>query len=123
VASETLDPESSSVDSLPIDVEEISDVVDDVLGMKVSTSTREDIDFKTLRVTGSLNLLLSEDLGADDDAEVMDLIRGTYKLLDLSNRPSERTQSFAAFNYMHDVAAHTRALLSVYASRNGINVQ
>ncbi|WP_405826344.1 GNAT family N-acetyltransferase [Streptomyces sp. NBC_01390] len=52
--------------------------------MELSTSTREDIDFKTTRVVGFLSLLLAEDLGADDDDEVMDLFRQAYKLLELT---------------------------------------
>jgi hypothetical protein len=122
VASVTNEPKTD-VDSLPIDVELISDIADDVLRMELSTSTRDDIDFKTARVVGLLNLLLVEDLGTDDDEEVMVLFRRTYKLLELSNRPSRQTTSFTAFAFLHDVATHTRALLSVYASRNGINVQ
>lgn len=122
MASETLDPESGSLDSFPIDAELISDITDDVMRMELNTSTREDIDFKTTRVVGLLNLLLVEDLGADADDEVMILIRRTYNLLELSSRPTRRTTSYAAFHFMHAVAARTRALLEVYAKRNGISV-
>ncbi|MFC8350816.1 hypothetical protein [Streptomyces sp. NPDC057280] len=109
----------ASVDSLPIDVELLSDTTDDVLRMELSTSTREDIDFKTTRVVGLLSLLLAEDLGADDDDEVMDLFRRAYKLLELTNRPSRQTPSFTAFFFMRDVAHLTRRLMWVYAETSG----
>lgn len=118
VASVTEEPEAD-VDNLPIDVELISDITDGVLKMELSTSTREDIDFKTTRVVGLLSLLLAEDLGADDDDEVMDLFRQAYKLLELTNRPGSRAPSFTAFFFIRDVANLTRRLLWVYVERNG----
>ncbi|MFC8431889.1 hypothetical protein [Streptomyces sp. NPDC057253] len=114
----TEEPEAG-VDSLPIDVELLSDTTDDVLKMELSTSTREDIDFKTTRLLGLLSLLLAEDLGADHDDEAMDLFRQAYKLLELTNRPGRQTPSFAAFFFMRDVANLTRRLMWVYAERNG----
>jgi hypothetical protein len=122
VASVTNEPKTD-VDSLPIDAELISDITDDVLMMELSTSTREDIDFKTARVVGLLNLLLGEDLGPIDNSEVMRLFREAYQLLEMSQRPGKHTPSFAAFAYMHEVASHARALLSVYAKRNGSSIQ
>ncbi|MGW3037451.1 hypothetical protein ACWDCB_40425 [Streptomyces sp. NPDC001178] len=113
----TEEPEAG-VDSLPVDVELILDTTDDVLKMTLSTSTREDIDFKTTRVVGLLSLLLAEDLGADDDDEVMNLFRQAYKLLELTNRPGRQTPSFTAF-FMRDVANLTRRLMWVYVERNG----
>jgi hypothetical protein len=118
VASVTEEPEAG-VDNLPIDVELISDITDGVLKMELSTSTREDIDFKTTRVVGLLSLLLAEDLGADDDDDVMDLFRQAYKLLELTNRPGRRAASFTAFFFMRDVANLARRLLWVYVERNG----
>lgn len=118
VASVTEEPEAG-VDSLPIDVELISDVTDDVLKMELSTSTRKDIDFKTTRVVGLLSVLLAEDLGADADDEVLELFRRAYKLLELTNRPGRQTPSFTAFFFMRDVANLTRRLLWVYVERNG----
>ncbi|MFJ9250634.1 hypothetical protein [Streptomyces sp. NPDC101776] len=103
------------VDNLPIDVELISDVTDGVLKTELNTSTREDIDFKTMRVVGLLSLLL----GADNDDEVMDLFRQAYKLLELTNHPGRRAPSFTAFFFMRDVANLTRRLLWVYVERNG----
>jgi hypothetical protein len=118
VTSVTEEPEAG-VDNLPIDVELISDITDGVLKMELSTSTREDIDFKTTRVVGLLSLLLAEDLGADDDDDVMDLFRQAYKLLELTNRPGRRAPSSTAFFFMRDVANLTRRLLWVYVERNG----
>lgn len=118
VASVTEEPKAG-VDNLPIDVQLVSDITDGVLKMELSTSTREDIDFKTTRVVGLLSLLLAEDLGADDDEQVMDLFRQAYKLLELTNRPSRRAPSFTAFFFMRDVANLTRRLLWVYVERNG----
>ena len=118
VASVTEDPKAG-VDSMPIDVELLSDTTDDVLKMELSTSTREDIDFKTTRVVGLLSLLLAEDLGADDDDEVLALFRQAYKLLELTNRPGRQTPSFTACFFMRDVATLTRRLMWVYVERNG----
>jgi hypothetical protein len=123
VASVTKEPDTTGIDSLPIDVETISDTVDDILDMELSTSTRAAIDSRSARVVGHLNLLLAEDMGADADDEVLTLYRRSYALLELSNRPTRQTQTYAAFQFMHDAASLTRALVSVYASRNGINVQ
>ncbi|WP_260326255.1 hypothetical protein [Streptomyces sp. TLI_185] len=109
----------TGVDGLPIDVEGISDVTDGVLKMDLSTSTREDIDFKTTRVVGLLSLLLAEDLGANNDDEVMGLFRQAYKLLELTSRPGRQTASFTAYFFMRDVASLSRRLLWVYVERNG----
>ncbi|WP_343240031.1 hypothetical protein [Streptomyces sp. SID12488] len=114
----TEEPEAG-VDSLPIDVELISGITDDVLKMELSTSTREDIDFKTTRGIGFLRLLLAEELGANDDDDVMDLFHQAYKLLDLTSRPGRQTPSFTAFFFMREVANLTRRLMWVYVERNG----
>lgn len=121
VASVTQGPDTTGVDSLPIDVELISDSTDAALKMELSTSTREAIDARTIVLIGQLNLLLGEELGADKDPAVVDAFRKAYQLLELSKRPSRQTPSFSAFFYMRDVAGLTRRLLWVYQKTNGAN--
>lgn len=111
--------ESETGDSSAIDVETITAVTNDVLAMELSTSTREDIDFKTTRVIGLLSLLLSEDLGAEDDEEVMKLYRMAYAHLDKPKRPTRLTTTYTAFEYMRDTGVFTQALLKVYAKKIG----
>ncbi|WP_244206967.1 hypothetical protein [Streptomyces swartbergensis] len=107
---------------MPIDVELISDSTNAALRMELSTSTREAIDTRTTVIIGQLNLLLGEELGADDDPEVKGVFRKAHQLLDLSSRPTRQTPSFSAFFYMRDVASLTRRLLWVYAERTGTDV-
>jgi hypothetical protein len=111
--------ESETGGDSAIDVETIALVTNDVLAMELSTSTREDIDFKTTRVIGLMSLLLSEDLGAEDDDEVMRLYRMAYAHLDKPKRPTRLTTTYTAFEYMRDTGVFTQALLKVYAEKNG----
>lgn len=122
VAGVTQEPDTTSVDSLPIDVELIADSTDAALKMELSTSTREAIDARTTTLIGHLNLLLGEELGADVDLAVRDVSRKAHQLLDLSKRPTRQTPSFSAFFYMREVAGLTRRLLWVYAERTGTHV-
>ncbi|MER5439703.1 DUF6415 family natural product biosynthesis protein [Streptomyces sp. NPDC002790] len=110
------------VDDLPIDEEVITDSVDAVLSMELSTSTREDIDGKTMAMTGHLNLLLAEELGADEDPNVKALFHEAYRHLDLKGRPSKDTPAFSAFSYMRQTAFLTRRFLDVYEKRSGTGV-
>jgi hypothetical protein len=89
--------------------------------MRLNTSTREDIDAKTTRMIGHLSLLLTEDLGAEKDEEVMAMFRASYYLLDLPRRPRDSTPAYEAFAYLRDVAIRTRGLLGVYMQKNGIS--
>ncbi|MDQ8703273.1 hypothetical protein RCO28_12355 [Streptomyces sp. LHD-70] len=110
------------VDDLPIDEELITDSVDAVLGMALSTSTREDIDGKTLALFGHLNLLLAEELGADEDPKVKELFHEAYRHLDMKGRPNKETPAFSAFSYMRQTAFLTQRFLKVYEKRSGTGV-
>jgi hypothetical protein len=119
VASVTKEPEATSVDGPPIDVETISDTVETALFMQLSTSTRADIDSRTALVIGHLNLLLAEDMWEDDE-ETSALFREAYRLLSLSNRPKKGATVFEAFAFMQESARIAEALLSAYAKKKGI---
>ncbi|MFC8520134.1 hypothetical protein [Streptomyces sp. NPDC057257] len=106
--------EAPSVDCPSIDAELIADNTDAALRMELGTSTREDIDTRTTTLVEQLNLLLCEELGADEDPAVRDLFRRGYRLLDTSNRPTQQTAAFNAFFYMRDVAGVARRLLWIY---------
>ncbi|MFM9464172.1 hypothetical protein ACKI1K_15145 [Streptomyces scabiei] len=110
--------ESQAGDSA-LDVETVALVTSDVLAMALSTSTREDIDFNTTRVIGFMSLLLAEDLGAEENPEVMKLYRMAYAHLDRPKRPTGLTTTYAAFEYMRDAAIFVQALVKLYAEKNG----
>lgn len=112
----------NTVDERPsaIDVEAISSRTESVLAMRMDTSTRVDIDGVTPAIVQQLNLLLDEDLGADEDPEVRELVRKGNNLIDPKNRPSENTPAFGAFLYLRDAATLTRRLLWIYTERNGL---
>ncbi|MGW5130919.1 hypothetical protein [Streptomyces sp. NPDC004135] len=99
---------------LPIDVELISDATESALALRLGTTTREDIDAKTPALVGHLQMLLGEELGANEDVLVMDLFRKAYTVLDLKNRPTQHAPAFAAFIFMREVADLTRRLLWIY---------
>ncbi|MDI3402589.1 hypothetical protein [Streptomyces cavernicola] len=107
----------AGLESLPLDVELIEDSTETVLAMQMATSTRPSLDSKTPVVVGHLQLLLGEELGADEDPEVRDLIVRSYRLLDLAARPREESPAFNVFFYNRDVALLTRKLLWVYQER------
>ncbi|MFM9367628.1 hypothetical protein [Streptomyces sp. Da 82-17] len=109
-------------DDLPIDEELIGDSIDAVLAMALSTSTREDIDGKTMVLIGHLNLLLAEEMGADDDPVVKELYLQAYKHLDLKGRPNQETPAFSAYSYMRQTAFLTRRFLDIYEKRGGTGV-
>lgn len=112
---------SAGIEVLPVDVETISESTEAVLSMQMATSTRKDMDVSTPEIIGHLNLLLGEDLGADDDEEVRELFRKAYRLLDLKNRPTVETPASGAFNYLLDAADITRRLLWIYTQRHVFN--
>ncbi|QES29162.1 hypothetical protein DEJ47_24440 [Streptomyces venezuelae] len=103
-----------------IDVEAISSHTDSVLTMRMDSSTRADIDGVTPAIVRQLNSLLGEDLGAEDDPQVRELVRKGNNLIDPKNRPTENTPAFGAFLYLRDAATLTRRLLWIYTERNGL---
>lgn len=114
--------EAPNVDDAPIDVELIGDSTETALVMRLGTSTREDINKRTPILVGHLQLLLAEELGADEDETVRLLFHEAYKLLDLKARPAPDATTFAAYMFMREVASLTRRFLRVYAQRSGTGV-
>ncbi|MBA2950086.1 hypothetical protein H1D24_30890 [Streptomyces sp. PSKA28] len=112
--------DSAGTEVLPVAVETISESTEVALSMQMATSTRKDMDASLPEIVGHLNLLLGEDLGADEDEDVRELFRKGYRLLDLQNRPTAETPSFGVFIYLRDVADITRRLLWIYTQRHGL---
>ncbi|MFF2462059.1 hypothetical protein [Streptomyces mirabilis] len=112
--------DSAGTEILSVDVETISESIEAALSMQMATSTRKDMDASLPEIVGHLNLLLGEDLGADEDEDVRELFRKGYRLLDLQNRPTADTPSFGAFIYQRDAADVTRRLLWIYTQRHGL---
>ncbi|MEU9605491.1 hypothetical protein [Streptomyces sp. NPDC048057] len=110
---------ASTESDAPIDVELIQDSVDAALAARLGTSTRADIAAKIPALIGHLQLLLGEDLGADDDALVLQQFRKAYSLIDMKNRPTLEAPAFTAYFFMREVAEATRRLLWIYTERNG----
>ncbi|MFE0256865.1 hypothetical protein [Streptomyces sp. NPDC059010] len=108
-------------DGTPIDVEAISSRTNTVLGLRMDTTTRAAMDQQVPAIAGHLNLLLREDLGADNDSEVRELLREGTKLVDLTSRPNPETPTFGTYLYLRNVALLTRRLLWIYAERNGLD--
>ncbi|MEU9882566.1 hypothetical protein [Streptomyces phaeochromogenes] len=112
--------DSAGTEVLPVAVETISESTEAALSMQMATSTRKDMDASLPEIVGHLNLLLGEDLGADEDEDVRELFRKGYRLIDLQNRPTAETPSFGVFIYLRDVADITRRLLWIYTQRHGL---
>ncbi|GGU41198.1 hypothetical protein GCM10010211_00190 [Streptomyces albospinus] len=110
----------AAIGNLPIDVEGISSRTESVLAMRMDTTTRAAMDGATPAIVGHLNLLLCEELGANEDQDVEVLVRKGYSLIDYTRRPSESTPTFGAYIYMRDAALLTRRLLWIYTQRNGL---
>lgn len=113
--------EDTEGDDTPIDVEAISSRTNTVLGLRMDTTTRVAMDRQLPAIAGDLNRLLREDLGADDDSEVRNLLREGTRLVDLTNRPTAETPTFGTYLYLRDVALLTQRLLWIYAERNGLD--
>ncbi|TRO55904.1 hypothetical protein E4K73_48775 [Streptomyces sp. IB201691-2A2] len=112
--------DSAGTELLPVAVETISESTEAALSMQMATSTRKDMDASLPEIVGHLNLLLGEDLGADEDEDVRELFRKGYRLIDVQNRPTAETPSFGVFIYLRDVADITRRLLWIYTQRHGL---
>ncbi|WP_435210689.1 hypothetical protein [Streptomyces sp. bgisy034] len=113
--------EDTEGDDTPIDVEAISSRTNAVLGLRMDTTTRAEMDRQLPATAGQLNRLLREDLGAADDSEVRQLLREGTRLVDLTNRPTAETPTFGTYLYLRDVALLTQRLLWIYAERNGLD--
>ncbi|WP_234025196.1 MULTISPECIES: hypothetical protein [unclassified Streptomyces] len=113
--------DQSEADDFPIDVDSISSHTDSVLSLRMGTTTRAAMDQHLPRIAKELNHLLAEDLGAEDDSDVRDLVRKGTRLVDLTNRPNAETPTFGNFLHLRDVALLTRRLLWIYSERNGLD--
>ncbi|MCX5395972.1 hypothetical protein [Streptomyces sp. NBC_00102] len=76
---EERDPKAAG--SAPIDVQTISRITDEVLKLRLNTSTHEAITAHAQAIHGALNLLVREELGADEDSIVRDQIERAYRVL------------------------------------------
>ncbi|MFF2848705.1 hypothetical protein ACFVT5_20625 [Streptomyces sp. NPDC058001] len=114
--------EESEADYSPIDVDAISSRTDSVLSLRMGTTTRAEMDRHLSGIAKELNGLLAQNLGAEDDSEVRELVRTATRLIDLTNRPTAETPTFGTFLYLRDVALLTRRLLWIYSARNGLDV-
>lgn len=103
-----------------ISVAEITSLTDTVLGFRLGTTTRTQLDRYVPRLARELNGLLGRDLGAEDDIEAQELIRKATRLVELSARPTAETPTFGTFFYLRDVANLSRRLLWLYTDRNGL---
>ncbi|WP_329221157.1 hypothetical protein OG352_29800 [Streptomyces sp. NBC_01485] len=110
----------AEADSLPIDVETITETVDVAWGMSLSTSTRKDIDARTAELIGHLNLLVGQRLDEDENRGTLRLLRAVERHLVASNRPTSRTQAHDAYNYLRDTAIFTSTLLGTYQQVHGV---
>ncbi|MFI5617477.1 hypothetical protein [Streptomyces sp. NPDC051567] len=113
--------ENALADNLPIDVEEISSRTDVALTMRMDSTLRADIYRVTPAIVRHLNVLLDQNLGADEDTEVRALVRKGRDLLNPANRPTADAPAFGAFIYLRDAALLTRRLLWVYVQRNELD--
>ncbi|GHI06045.1 hypothetical protein AQI88_28285 [Streptomyces cellostaticus] len=116
MASVTRQPDTISVDELPIDVELFEDTVTVTQLMQLSTSTRDEIDARTNELVSHIRELLTEPVW-EGDSEAMRLFRQSYRHLELSSRPTPHTITFTAFSYMQETATLTHDLLRVYRDK------
>jgi hypothetical protein len=104
-------------DTAPVDVETVSEITGQVLGLCLTTSTREDILAHADAVHGFLNLLVREDLGADHDPAARELIGKAYVLL-AAKAPTRETPCFSAYTHMREAADIARRLLRVWVGKH-----
>lgn len=120
--SESSEKSAIYVGNMPLDVEGARDTADTALGMRLNASTRQDIDARTGVLISFMSELLTEDLGWENDDEVMALYRACYHLLDLKRRPTNETPAYESFEFMREVALRTRALLARYIAKKGASL-
>ncbi|MGV9693400.1 hypothetical protein ACWDUX_30330 [Streptomyces sp. NPDC003444] len=107
--------EVSEVDEAnEVNVPSISDTLLVVQEMDLATSTREEIDSRIEATKEHLALLMDQDLPYDSDAQVRELYRTAYRLLELNRRPTPESHAFYAFNYLKDMASVLIGFLAAY---------
>ncbi|MGP2439077.1 hypothetical protein [Streptomyces sp. JW3] len=92
----------------------------EALAIQLNTSTRAALAARAGLIYEQLALLLGEDLGADHDPVVLDLVREAYVLLDAVGRPANVASVFNAFVQIRNAARLTRRLLWIWAELNGV---
>ncbi|MFD4542497.1 hypothetical protein [Streptomyces bauhiniae] len=107
-------------DDDPICVPEVTSLTDTVLGFRLGTTTREQMDHYMPRLASELSGLLDTDLGAQEDADTQQIVRQARKLIELPNRPTAETPTFGTFIYLREIADLSRRLLWIYTSRNDL---
>ncbi|KUO16725.1 hypothetical protein AQJ91_34365 [Streptomyces dysideae] len=112
------DVEASGSENSPVDLETINDSVEIALAVVLAMPDRSQIDTTTRALIGHLELLLSEDLGYDEDPVVREMYQSAYRLLDLTRRPGAETTHFGAYEYMRDLARLTRRFAGAYRDLN-----
>ncbi|MFE9456020.1 hypothetical protein [Streptomyces californicus] len=120
VANVTEERDPKATGSAPIDVQTISRITDEVLKLQLNTSTHEDITAHAQAIHGALNLLVREELGADEDSIVRDQIERAYRVLDVKATPPQEMPAFSAFAHMREAASVARRLLWIWAEVNGV---
>lgn len=120
MASVAEERETTSVDSLPVDVETIAANAELAWQMALATSTREAIDLRTEELVGYLNLLRGEDLGQAKNKDAQRLLRIVENHLSMEGRPDRYSPTWEAYNFMRDTAVFVKTLLATYQKANGL---
>ncbi|MEU9337475.1 hypothetical protein AB0D49_30660 [Streptomyces sp. NPDC048290] len=116
LADQSADPDD------PVCVAEIVSLTDTVLGFRLGTTTRQQMNLYLPRLANELNVLLDADLGAQEDREVREIVRRARSLVELPNRPTSETPTFKLFIHLRDIANLSRRLLWIYTVRNDLDV-
>jgi hypothetical protein len=109
---------ASGAGTSAIDVEAITKAIDLAWHMSLGTSTRADIDARTAKLTGYMNLLRGQCLGEDENRDTLQVLRMVERHLSPENRPTRRTPAHDAFGYLRDSAVFTSTLLSHYQKQD-----
>ncbi|MEU3437851.1 hypothetical protein [Streptomyces sp. NPDC006863] len=99
---------------LPLDIEEADRAADEALGLKLGTTTREEIDERTLQIRGQVALFAEAVREGGGVAA-----RGSWLEADglLHSGPSDDSLVFAALVYVRDLARLLRRLVSEHRSQ------
>ncbi|MFI1530009.1 hypothetical protein [Streptomyces griseus] len=96
---------------LPLDIEEADRAADEALGLKLGTTTRQEIDGYTLQLKGQV-ALFAEVLRINGGIEARGSALEAQQLL--VSGPAEGILVFNAWNYVRDLARLLRRLVTEY---------
>ncbi|NEC21210.1 DUF6415 family natural product biosynthesis protein [Streptomyces parvus] len=99
---------------LPLDVEEADRAADEALGLKLGTTTREEIDVFTLQLRGQLALFV-ETVRDDGSFDLRRTLLEAEHLLD--SGPADGVLVFNAWNYARDLARMLRRLVTEHRNQ------